>query len=157
MTEDVRVSSITMTSHFAFLFPTGSETPGSDKWAHPAPVSRGFLLDATSHLGLLLLSFPCTDWGPEPLICTPCVDSASAGSASPASFFFFFPLPLWLQTCTSDQHLIKHTQVCLKSNLEQISQDGPNTVDMTKVNTHSAHARRHACTHTHTRSCVHCE
>lgn len=109
-------------------------------------------MDATSHLGLLLLSFPCTDWGPEPLICTPCVDSASAGSASPASFFFFSPLPLWLQTCTSDQHLIKHTQVCLKSNLEQISQDGPNTVDMTKVNTHSAHAhvRRHACTHTHT-------
>lgn len=30
---------------------------------------------------------------------------------------------LWLQTCTLDQHLIKHTQVCLKSNLEQISQD----------------------------------
>lgn len=30
---------------------------------------------------------------------------------------------LWLQTCTSDQHLIRHTQACLKSNLEQISHD----------------------------------
>lgn len=39
-----------------------------------------------------------------------------------AGKLFHFPV-LWLQTCTPDQHLIKHTQVCLKSNLEQISQD----------------------------------
>lgn len=30
---------------------------------------------------------------------------------------------LWPKACTPDQHLIKHTQVCLKSNLKKISQD----------------------------------
>lgn len=63
--------------------------------------------------------------GPELLISTlhwepgkivQCINIAHAGK------LFHRPV-LWLQTCTSDQHLIKHTQVCLKSNLEQISQD----------------------------------
>lgn len=63
--------------------------------------------------------------GPELLISTlhwdlgkivQCINIAHAGK------LFHRPV-LWLQTCTSDQHLIKHTQVCFKSNLEQISQD----------------------------------
>lgn len=52
---------------------------------------------------------------------------------------------LWLQTCTSDQHLIKHTQVRLKSNLEQISQDGP----ILWIWPRSIHPPN---THTHTRA-----
>lgn len=43
---------------------------------------------------------------------------------------------LWPQTCNRGKQLIKHTQVCLKSNLEKISQDRK-TLDTIKVNTHA--------------------
>lgn len=43
---------------------------------------------------------------------------------------------LWPQTCNPGKQLIKHTLVCLKSNLEKISQDRK-TLDMIKVNTHA--------------------
>lgn len=63
--------------------------------------------------------------GPELFISAPlrdldktvvCIDISHAGK------LLRHPV-LWLQTCTSDQHLIRHTQACLKSNLEQISHD----------------------------------